>query len=935
MDNIRNINQELIEELEKQKQRVRQLEQLLGERNRQESSYRSDLSRLGQAFQPAKIRAWSWENETRLTQYLPVEADVQDSWGRPARGVSFIEDRLLEAVHRDDQERLASVWDRAYQDHTAYDVQYRLVTGDGTVRHQHEIATPEFNETGRYLGHVGTTQDITEQKLAEEALEQSARLLAEAERVANIGHWKWDEEGHRVTFCSEQAAAIFGLSVDDFVAGAGTHEAYLQLVVPEDRQAVDDAVRAFYREFRDDPWGTKPLELEYGIVRADGALRHIRERAGAAVNDRDVVSRSVGTIQDITEQKAAEQALRESEARYKGIVEDQTELISRFAPDGRRTFVNQAFCRYVGKTADEILGTSLYDVVHADQRNDLKAYFAEFTPQNSRREFENQLLRHDGEYRWFHWIDRAVFDDQDRMIELQSVGRDITDHKKMEAALRESENRYRNIFDTATAGIGRTLLEDGRVILSNEKLAQMFGYDSVDEFVSEFVFSDHYVDPGDRARLMSHYKDSPGTPIECTFTKRDGSPVIVQAHAIANYEEGILDFVATDITERKSMEERLRQAQKMEAVGQLTGGVAHDFNNLLAVIMGNTELLQDRLGREGQPLNAVLRAATRGAELTQRLLAFSRRQPLRPQVIDLGRLVSGMSEMLIRTLGETIEVESEADPDLWGALADPGQVENAVLNLALNARDAMSGGGKLTIECANAFLDDAYVAENLEVKAGDYVVLAVSDEGSGMAPEVQAHAFEPFYTTKEVGQGSGLGLSMVYGFAKQSGGHVIIYSEEGHGTTVKLYLPRAGQASKPEEAPASEKVPRGQGEVILVIEDDPDVRNLAVQMLEGLGYRVIDVPDAASAHKVLADGTEVDLVLSDVVLPGGISGPEFAEEARTTYPDLKIIFMSGYPAEAAKRKGFLGSDKVLLNKPFQRLRLAKVLREALDRSSAG
>jgi CheY-like chemotaxis protein len=256
-------------------------------------------------------------------------------------------------------------------------------------------------------------------------------------------------------------------------------------------------------------------------------------------------------------------------------------------------------------------------------------------------------------------------------------------------------------------------------------------------------------------------------------------------------------------------------------------------------------------------------------------------------------------------------------------------VENALLNLALNARHAMPGGGKLTIECANAVLDETYVADNPEAKAGDYVVLAVSDEGSGMTAEVQAHAFEPFYTTKEVGQGSGLGLSMVYGFVKQSGGHVTIYSEEGQGTTVKLYLPRAEGAARSEGVSRDEDIPQGRSENILVIEDDPDVRDLAVRMLEGLGHGVIDVPDAASAHKVLADGKQVDLVLSDVVLPGGTGGPEFAEEARTTRPDLKIIFMSGYPAEAAKRDGFLGSDKVLLTKPFSRHELAQALRDAL------
>ena len=381
--------------------------------------------------------------------------------------------------------------------------------------------------------------------------------------------------------------------------------------------------------------------------------------------------------------------------------------------------------------------------------------------------------------------------------------------------------------------------------------------------------------------------------------------------------------------QRRRVEDQLRQARKMETVGQLTGGLAHDFNNLLAIILGNAEFLEDRLGHDDEALRPIIKAAERGAELTKRLLAFSRQQPLVPQAIDLGKLVSGMSNMIARTLGETIEIEIADASNVWRALADPGQVENALLNLALNARDAMPRGGKLTVEYANVHLDETYVAQNPEAKIGDYVVLAVSDKGSGMTAEVRDHAFEPFFTTKAVGQGSGLGLSMVHGFAQQSAGHVNIYSEEGKGTTVKLYLPRAKGAAQSHGPSQDKEIPQGKGEMVLVIEDDRDVRALTVQMLNGLGYKVIDVANAASAHAVLAEGKSVDLVLSDVVLPGGVSGPEFAEQAWVTYPGLKIIFMSGYPAEAARRNGFFGAGQVLLNKPFLKRQLAEALRNAI------
>jgi PAS domain S-box-containing protein len=521
----------------------------------------------------------------------------------------------------------------------------------------------------------------------------------------------------------------------------------------------------------------------------------------------------------------------------------------------------------------------------------------------------------------------------------RELAQEVAAHQETESSLRESEGRLRQASQLAKIGYYVWDAVEDRCLFCSEEHARTHGL-SPSEYIARASALDGafpLTHPDDREAVRESLKALRGgraVEMEYRTVTPGGEVRYVRelAKPIFDASGSVVQEIGSsqDVTETKLAEQRLRQAQKMEAVGQLTGGVAHDFNNLLAVVQGNAELLGDRLGPEDRSLQAIQRASTRGAELTQRLLAFSRQQPLRPRAIDMAALVSGMSDLLTRSLGETVEIETASEPGLWDALADPGQVENALLNLALNARDAMPGGGKLTIEYGNIRLDDAYVAGIREAKAGDYVVLAVSDTGSGMTAEVQAHAFEPFFTTKEVGRGSGLGLSMVYGFAKQSGGHVTIYSEQGRGTAVKLYLPRAEAAARREDARRSEDVPRGRGETILVVEDDSDVRALAVAMLEGLDYRTIDVGDAAAAREALADGQAVDLVLSDVVLPGGISGPEFAEQACTTHPDLKIIFMSGYPAEAARRNGVLGSDKVLLNKPFQRRQIARALREALD-----
>ncbi len=317
--------------------------------------------------------------------------------------------------------------------------------------------------------------------------------------------------------------------------------------------------------------------------------------------------------------------------------------------------------------------------------------------------------------------------------------------------------------------------------------------------------------------------------------------------------------------------------------------------------------------------------------MTQLLLAFSRRQPLHPKPVDLSALLPGMRALLERTIGETIEVIWNLSPNLWFALADPGQIENALLNLGLNARDAMPEGGTLSISCSNEYLGPEHADRIEGIEAGDYVLLAVSDSGTGMAPETLEHAFEPFFTTKEVGQGSGLGLSMVYGFAKQSGGQVAIESQLGKGTTVKLYLPRAqGGEGEAKDSAAQEPEP-GHGETVLVVEDDPDVCQLVETMISGLGYRVISAPTAVEARNALNDN-QVDMVLSDVVLPGGVSGPAFAEEVRTANPELPFLFMSGYPAEVSGQMAPLRPGDVLLNKPCKKLNIAAALHAALTKA---
>ncbi|ANL68344.1 sensor histidine kinase/response regulator hybrid protein (plasmid) [Rhizobium phaseoli] len=389
--------------------------------------------------------------------------------------------------------------------------------------------------------------------------------------------------------------------------------------------------------------------------------------------------------------------------------------------------------------------------------------------------------------------------------------------------------------------------------------------------------------------------------------------------------------VAAEIADRQQAEAALQQAQKMESIGKLTGGVAHDFNNLLQVISGNLQLLGKDVAENGRAKERIanaLVAVERGSRLASQLLAFGRRQPLEPKVVNIGRLVTGMDDMLRRALGEEIEVETIVSGGLWNTFADPVQIENALLNLAINSRDAMDGAGRLTIEVGNAFLDDSYSRTHPEVKAGQYVVLAVTDTGSGMTEEVKEQAFEPFFSTKPEGKGTGLGLSMVYGFVKQSGGHVKIYSQTGEGTTLKLYLPRSFRSE--DRATASDTVPATGGtETILVAEDDEGVRATVIEMLSDLGYYVLKAKDAQSALTVIESGAHIDLLFTDVVMPGTLKSPELARLARARLPDIAVLYTSGYTEDSIVHGGRLDPGLELLSKPYTREDLARKIRHVL------
>ena len=517
------------------------------------------------------------------------------------------------------------------------------------------------------------------------------------------------------------------------------------------------------------------------------------------------------------------------------------------------------------------------------------------------------------------------------------------------AELRQSEERFRTLVEYAPEAIVILDVDSGHFIDANRGAAKLFGVEPSDMLHSKgpVDFSPELQPGGEpsaetamkriRAALGGQpqvfewvHRNAAGQDVPCDVS------LVHLPHPTRRLVRGSMTDIGTRKQaerERAELEAKLVQAQKLEAVGQLTGGVAHDFNNLLTVIMGNAELAL-QFGDDSETVDEALvqiqEAAGRASSLTARLLAFSRRQPLRPQALDLARLLRGMDDMLRRTLGEDVAFELVVAGGVWSCEADPSQLENAILNLCVNARDAMPGGGRLTIECGNSYLDDDYAVRHGEVQPGQYVVVSVSDDGCGMQPDVLSTAFEPFFTTKDVGRGSGLGLSMVYGFVKQSGGHVKIYSEVGEGTTVKLYLPRASEDAHALEAPREVNgVPQGAGQTILVVEDAADVRQLACTMLESLGYTVVSAGDANEALGVLGARSDIALLFTDVVLPGGTNGVDLAGQARELRPGLRVLYTSGYTANAIIHNGRLDRGVRLVEKPFTRRTLAVRVADAL------
>ena len=767
--------------------------------------------------------------------------------------------------------------------------------------------------------------EITERARVDIALKESEQNYRRILDNMLDTYYRVDLDG-RITMASLSASTLSGYSMDELI-GMNLTELY-----------VDAAKRgAFLRQLKED--GEKIEQFEMTLRRKDGVKVLLSCNAQFWRDNNGNVAGIEGTARDISARKHAESALREREER---LVEAQR--IARIGswerdlPTNVPTWSDELYRLLELDPAGTAASAGRFlKTVHPDDRKKVIDAYNTLLANRAPYEITHRFRMRDGRIKWVQARYEIDFDSDGQPLRTRGTVQDITERIQTEEAVRVRDDWLRAILENSLTEI---ILKDteGRILAVSRSVADVHGLqreDFVGRTSADFL-------PDDLAKRNSDADQevvTTGRPKQWEVTEEiDGAlRYLLNAKFPLRNQDGTITGVCSmtnDITDMKLAEEQLRQAQKMEVVGQLTGGVAHDFNNMLAAIMGNLDLIEDaaipdEFDRES--IATALRAAQRGAELTNRLLAFSRQQELNAKVTNVNDLLLQFAELAQRTIGEDIAIEMKLAANLLLTMVDGGQLENALLNLAINARDAMPGGGKLTIETANQDLEPEDTAGQPDLPPGPYVMIAVSDNGSGMPAAVRERVFEPFFTTKDVSEGSGLGLSMVFGFAKQSGGHVSMYSQEGVGTTVRIYLPKAKETAAIESAVKKAENDRpGGDETVLVVEDDKAVRDYLVTILGRLGYSVLQAVDGPAALEVMAASGPIDLLLTDVILPRGMNGREVAIAFRKRFPLAGVIYSSGYTREILNRRGQLERGVVLMNKPYQTEALAQQVRQVLD-----
>jgi len=781
---------------------------------------------------------------------------------------------------------------------------------------------------------VMTLEDISAHKAARASVRASEARLEVAMEAGELSMWDWNVVRDEVYY-NDQWRISVGIDPKELLKREALHE---RLMLPDEPEVLEQ----FERHFRG---GTSHFECEYELPTAFGKSKWFLARAKVVKrDDKGKAQRVVGVLRDISRRKAYMQESHDVQQRWERAVRGTSDGLYDWDLLTGHVWYAARFRAIVGYSEAEFPDTfnAFQSVVSEADRPRVLASIRAHLENRQPLDVRCRIRTGSGALLWCRMRGEAERNAAGRPLRLAGAISDISAQVEAEQALSRTQDFYGTVLDSLPLFIAYAD-RDERVVYANRRFAEFFNlphdegegrtigaiigerrHEVIGPFVREAL-------AGRTIEQQGRFRDATGRAIDLEaafFPHRDETGAI-QGCFVA----------ARDVTEKKLLEAELRQSQKMEAVGRLTGGIAHDFNNLLAVIIGNTQLLSRSLRESPRLLkqaDTALKAAMRGGELTRRLLAFARQQVLEPKVVELNQLLGGMYEFLRRSLTGEIEIRQQHEPGAWCVKVDPGQLENAVLNLVINARDAMPEGGTITITTRNVVVNETTAAERAlageAVKPGDYVMLTVADTGMGMSADTLKRVFEPFFTTKDVGKGSGLGLSMVYGFVKQSEGHVSVTSAPGEGTEVRLYFPRAQAHAErigPDGSAPAEALPRGH-ETILVVEDNAEVRATAVEILGSLGYRLLEAANGHQALEQFMQHPDIALVFSDVMLPGGLLGTSLATKLSERRPGLKVLMTTGFSESTIMHRGLLDGSMALISKPYKVEELARRVRTILD-----
>jgi two-component system cell cycle sensor histidine kinase/response regulator CckA len=867
--------------------------------------------RLLAAQVPADV--WTTDTDLRLTSIYGSLVPAVERLDLRTVGTSLYE---LFAT-RDESHPVIAAHRRALGGVSA---QYERTAGPMVIEGRVE---PLRDGTGAIVGCVGVALDITERRSAEGG---AARRLADFVESSEDAIITTAPDGTIQTW-NPAAERLYGYPAREAVGRPIT------LFTPPDGAA------ELQRNMRLLEQGQPVEPYEAQRVRADGRGISVSVRLSAIRDGRGALIGFSGIVHDITGRKRAEDARQHREAelaesqRIAGIGSWEWTVATGVITwsDG----LNHILGRGRGSPPPTFETLPQFYTPESWQR--LGVVITRAVETGASYDIEVEMIRADGATCWTTTRGEAIGGADGTVVELRGTVHDITERKHAEDALRRSEAEYRSLVESAPLGIYRST-HDGRILTVNPAFVTMLGYAAANEVLGLDLARDVYVDPTNRAELVALLEQVDKAQVETQWKRKDASIITVRLNlrrvrdpaGRVEYSDGLVE----DVTAQRSLENQFRQAQRLEAVGRLAGGVAHDFNNVLTAITGYSDLLLEELDPadpKRQDVEEIKAAAFRAAGLTRQLLTFSRKQVPETRVLDVNAVVENLEKMLRRLIGEDVKLEVSLGSGLGAVRADPGQLEQVIVNLAVNSRDAMPGGGCLTIETANVELDETHARDHAGASPGKYVVLAVTDTGIGMDAKIQSKIFDPFFTTKEFGKGTGLGLSVVYGIVKQSGGFVWVSSEPGRGATFKVYLPRVDELVEAQAQAPSVQGAAGGSETVLVAEDDPSVREIVANVLTRKGYRVLRAPDGQTALAMArAQQGEIQLLVTDIVMPG-MTGRQLAEAFAVARPGVRVLYISGYTDDAVVRQGVLAEGLPYLQKPFTPGALALKVREVLDR----